>query len=95
LAHIRCFAKAILQGKPRHLPSAKLSGISFLKIKCPTRHTRPTHKQKAKREAHTHTITNKTNNERNNNMKLKVNWKELARQLWAAVRPVSVETKVK
>jgi len=69
-----------------------------LKIKCPTRRTRPTrptHKQKAKREAHTHTTTNKTNNERNNNMKLKVNWKELARQLWAAVRPVSVETKVK
>jgi hypothetical protein len=49
----------------------------------------------AKREAHTHTTTNKTNNGRNNNMKLKVNWKELARQLWAAVRPVSVETKVK
>ena len=41
------------------------------------------------------TTTNKTNNGRNNNMKLKVNWKELARQLWAAVRPVSVETKVK
>ena len=53
------------------------------------------YRQMAKREAHTHTTTNKTNNGRNNNMKLKVNWKELARQLWAAVRPVSVETKVK
>ena len=39
--HQKSFAKAILQGKPRHLPSAKLSGISFLKIKCPTRPTRP------------------------------------------------------
>ena len=38
----------------RHLSCAKLSGIFLLKIKCPTRHTRltrPTHKQKAKREA--------------------------------------------
>jgi len=38
----------------RHLSCAKLSGIFLLKIKCPTRHTRhtrPTHKQLAKREA--------------------------------------------
>ena len=63
----RSFAHRIPHEMIEHLSCAKLSGIFLLKIKCPTRHTRPTHKQKAKREAHrTHQPTTTPNNKKGN-----------------------------
>ena len=47
----------------------------------------PQAESKARSSSHT-TPTNTKQQERKQNMKLKVNWKELVRQLWAAIRPV-------